>query len=350
MSETKKISDIQKTIDNAEIVHIMFNDKFNKPFVDFLNKNFDSKKHLILCKNIFKDVAMEFPKGENVIQIGSIEKFDLSSLKIKKIICHSLFMGDLINKFYEEPELLKKAYWMIWGGDLYGAKRDEKNDFVRKNFKAYITDVDGDEIVAKEKYGSNPLTFNAGYTFPITLEMINDAKKYRKEKDFIKIQINNSADKTTLEMLDILAKFKDENIKITTILSYGQMDFKDEIIKKGRKIFDDKFEYVDKLMTPSDFAKHLILNDILILNQNRQQGIGNSFASLALGCKVFIKSSVTTYNFFHRNDVFVYDTMDIKHLCFDEFIQDDKVQNQKNVLKFFDDSYLKSLWIPIFES
>ena len=32
--------EIQERIDSAKYVHLMHNDKFVKPFVDFLNKNF----------------------------------------------------------------------------------------------------------------------------------------------------------------------------------------------------------------------------------------------------------------------------------------------------------------------
>ena len=45
----------------------MFNDKFNKPYVDFLNKNFGKNEHLILCKKWFSEHP--FPLGENVIEI-----------------------------------------------------------------------------------------------------------------------------------------------------------------------------------------------------------------------------------------------------------------------------------------
>ena len=36
--------------------------------------------------------------------------------------------------------------------------------------------------------------------------------------DGLRIQINNSCDESTLEMLEILSKFKDENITITYII------------------------------------------------------------------------------------------------------------------------------------
>jgi hypothetical protein len=326
----------------------MFNDKFNKPFVDFLNRNFDTNEHLFLCQKWFDNFPM--PEGKNVLSDWSYRDLKLDSKNVEKVVCHSLFGGTIVDWLYEHKTVLKeKAYWMIWGGDLYEAKRDEKNDYVRANFKGYISDTDGDCEVAKKTYNSNPETYDAGYTFPITKKMLDNAKK--NVHDYIQIQINNSCDKTTLEMLDVLTKFKDKNIKITTILSYGQMEFKEKIIKKGKYIFGEKFTYLDRYLNPEEYAKYLAQNDILILNQNRQQGIGNCFSNLALGSKVFIRSEITTYNHFNSKGIKVFDTNEIKNINFEDFVSYDaqiKQNNMQKSLMFFDDKYLKSLWEKVF--
>lgn len=336
-----------KIIKQYKYVHIMFNDKFNKPFVDFLNTSFNQNEHIILCKRVFNN--QPFPVGANVLEIKSLAFLNFS--KNKKIICHSLFDNELVKYLYRHKSVLrKKAYWMIWGGDLYEAQRDKKNDFVRKNFKGYISDTDGDCSVAKLKYDSNPLTFNAGYTFPITKEMLNLTKK--EVHDYLQIQINNSCDESTIEMLKILSKYKDENIRITTILSYGSLDFKDSIIQIGKKYFGSKFSYLDKYLSPKDYAQFLAQNDILILNQNRQQGLGNCFSNLALGSKVYIKKEITTFNHFNSRGMVVFDTNEIKNMdyfTFSNYNGDLKLSNMKLASIFFDMPYLKKLWEEVFQ-
>lgn len=347
----KKIKDYsaQKRIDKAEIVHIMFNDKFNKLFVDFLNKNFDNSKHLILCKKVSDCEICTFPRGRNVIKIGDIRNIDLSSKKIKKIICHSLFMPDLVEKLYNEPKLLKKSYWVMWGGDLYEADRDEKNDFVRKNFKGYLLVSNKDSNVLTDKYGEvDGRFFDIQYVAITTLPMLEHFKNLNKPKDYYKIQINNSCCETTIDMLDILSKFKNKNIKITTILSYGDLTVKEKIIEKGIEIFGNKFEYMEKMIPPYEFSKHLSSVDILILNQNRQQGLGNINAAFYLGSKVFIKSNISSYLTL-KNDFNIFDTNKIKDLTFEEFIENNyKESNNKKSLMFFDDCRIKSLWENVF--
>lgn len=335
---------INRAIKKAKFVHVMYNDKFNKPFVDFLNRNFNKDEHIVLCKKTCKQFP--FPEGDNVYKIPTMDLKYIDFTNVDKIICHSLFDSELVNFLYNHKNLLKeKAYWVIWGGDLYNAPRDEKNDYVRSNFKGYISDTDGDCEIAKEKYNSDSETINAGYTFPITKEMLDNIKQ--QEHTGVNIQINNSCDKSTLEMLDILSKFKDENIKVRTILSYGQMEYKESIIQKGTSIFGNKFEYLDKYLLPQEYAQYSSENDILILNQNRQQGLGNSFVNLALGCKLFIKSDITTYNHFNSKGIKVFDTYLINKMSFNDFINYPLMTNETNIKKsliFFDEKYLRELW------
>ncbi len=342
-----RIKIINHRISKAKYIHIMFNDKFNKPFVDFLNRNFDTKKHLILCKKWYDE--FEFPQGKNVIRIKRLHGLDFSNAE--KVIWHSLFQE--VFYLYDHKDILReKVYWMIWGGDLYNAPRDKKNDFVRENFKGYITDVDGDIKVLNSKYNcKNRNFFNAGYTFPVTEDMINNAKKNFRKRDSLVVQINNSCDKSTLEMLAVLSKFKDKNLIVKTILSYGELEYRDKIIKKGCELFGDKFEYLDKILSPQEYANYVSENNILILNQNRQQGLGNSFLALNFGQKLFIRSEISTFEHLMSKGCIIFDTKKIVDLEYEEFFymeEETGKENIKNSLKFFRDDYMAELWKGVF--
>ena len=346
LSLSKKIKRYKqnKNIKKYKFVHIMVNNKFNKPFVDFLNRNFDTKEHLVLCKRWYE---YPFPQGKNVIEINSLKHLNFQSAE--KIFCHSLFDGELVDYLYTHQDILKeKAYWQIWGGDLYNAPRDDKNDFVRTNVFAYITGGDR-KIVADVYGGKQKRFFSASYIFPVNLDMLNSVKKQKHEG--LVIQINNSCDGSTLEMLDILAKFKDENIIIKTILSYGKLEFKEQIIQKAREIYGVKFQYIDKMLPPNEYSQHLANIDILILNQKRQQGVGNTQASLYLGNKVFIRSDVTTYKDFNSFGIKIYDTKEIVDLAFNELISyPEKDINTTLIRNFIDETIIKDSWKSIFEN
>lgn len=330
---------------NHKIVHIMFNDKFNKPFFDFINQNFDNDRHLFLWKYSFPEQPILV--GSNAVRIEMLKYLHLE--RAKKIICHSLFDDELVKYLYVNKKALKKSYWFVWGGDFYEYDSTERDDYVRKNVFAYINKVD--EKLIRVKYNrTDDCFFDAKYCFPITMQMIINAKKHLNNTDTIKIQINNSSDSSTLEILNVLSKYKNENIHIVTVLSYGNLEFKKEIIKTGNDIFEDKFSYIEKYMSPEEYALYIANQDILILNQHRQQGMGNTNAFLALGKKVFIRSDVSTYEYYNDVGARVFDTLTISNLSFEEFIDNPACEQNKIIaLNFFDNSVLAEQWRKIFD-
>ena len=303
----------RKILPTVKYVHLLHNDKFAKPFVDFLNKYFPTNEHLVLCQ---RTANHPFPTGPNVLEVRKFFKgINLDRPNIDKIICHSLFVGEIVDYFYEHPELLRaKAYWLIYGGDLYDATRDEKNDFVRQNFRGYLASYDAQ--VLRDRY--NAINIIKVYIpCPITAEMLYIVSHV--SGTCVQIQINNSCEESTLGMLEVLSRFRDRDIRITTVLSYGDMRFKDRILQLGYKLFKEKFKPILEYMPAIEYAKHLASNDIFILNQNRQQGCGNILISLCAGVKVFIKSTTTPYKTYTDDGMAIGNTDDIANMSFEEF-------------------------------
>lgn len=352
-----RLKKINSEIRNAKYIHLMYNDKFNKGFVDFINKHFIGKEHTILClRRCYDRKSTPFPYAFNVYEIFGFNGIQIDPAPQQKIIVHSLNDDETVDFLYTHKQILKNVFWLIWGMDLYNLAKDPRRIFLAQQIPYYITDVDGDGSVARKKFNVSPKIFHSGYSFPITGKMIKNAALFRekkaKQKTGLRIQINHSADESTLEMLDILAGFNSPEVEVVTILSYGQLEYKEAIIEKGRKLFGDRFSFLDKMLSPADYAKFLSLSDILILNQNRQQGLGNSFASLALKLKLFIRSDITTYKFFTSHGIHIFPTEEISRMSFQEFTEHSKedIDAQVSLVqKFFDDSYLAELWKPIFE-
>lgn len=315
----------RKMLPTVKYVHLLHNDKFAKPFVDFLNRNFPTTEHLVLCQ---RTANHPFPIGPNVLEVRKFFKgINLDRPNIDKIICHSLFINEIVDYLYTHPKLLReKAYWLIYGGDLYDAPRDEKNDFVRKNFKGFLATYDAS--VLKEKYGAKNIRV---VTIPWNMEYAMLNKVLTPNKQYIQIQINNSCAKSTLEMLEYISRFSNENIRIVTIASYGDLQFKEQIDLRGHELFGDKYQSVSKMMSPKEYIQHLASNDILILNQDRQQGCGNAITSFYLGVKVFIKSTTTPYQTYRHTGIAVYDALKIKAMTFSEFIDKSGLSQNKSL-------------------
>lgn len=113
---------LNKRIAQVKYAHLMFNDKFNKPFVDFLNRNFNPKEHLILCKRLFSEFP--FPDGENVVEIKSYK--GLVFKNGGKVICHSLFDCELVDYLFTHKDVLQQKRTGSYGGGTYIMPRKRK--------------------------------------------------------------------------------------------------------------------------------------------------------------------------------------------------------------------------------
>ena len=332
-------------------IHLMVNDKFNKPFVDFLNSHFDPSEHLVLCKRC---CPHPFPVGDNVIEVKSFRGFNFSQPDIKYLIFHSFCDDEMIEILYENKEWLPKSLWLIWGGDLYNAVRDVPNDFVRSHLGAYLVVAENDGEVARQRYNRDARCFFVCYNVPISWEMIQLVRSRNLEtKDSVRIQINNSCDASTVEMLHLLSKYSSSSIEVCTVLSYGHLEYRDRIIATGTKLFGRKFSYALSYMDPAEYVRWMANVDILILNQDRQQGLGNISLALALGTKCFVKSTLSSFASFATKGLRLYDTSDIAQLSYEEFTKYDEDSKQTNMrlsFMFYNDAEKVKQWREIFAS
>lgn len=332
-------------------VHIMFNDKFNKPLVEFLNKYFDMDDNLFIFHDGYSKSLFPLPKYSNVIKLNYIADMKLHK-NVRKIFLHGLFVPGTIDWLYEHKEILKKSYWFIWGGDLYDIEENDKSMYIKKNVKAYIGSLEKDAEYARKKYVSDAIFLPIDIPSPLSLEMLDNAQKTKIKNEYTVIQINHSACRSTLEILDKLSKFKDKPVKIKTVLSYADIIYNDEIIKKGKEIFGDKFIPQMDYLQPQDHSKYLADTDILIMNQQRQQGGRNINAMLYFGGKVYLRSDVSTWNYYMNEQGFkLFDTLNLDNETFESFIemnQEDKDNNKKLAYDLHSDKNIVPYWEKIF--
>ena len=303
--------------------HILNNGLHSKPVLDFINKHFDNREHCFLISRV-RDKNLEF------LDVSNVYQYPLACVPLdraEKIVFHGLFTPTYIEFLYDNPEFLDKSYWFIWGGDLYTSD-DKKSTYVKRNVKGILTAFDYE--VYREKFGDKQL-FDV--TYPSRLPSAEALNAVKKEKT-VSILVNNSADETTLEMLDILSKFKDEDIKVYTILSYvsaNQKDVRLYIMKKGYELFGDKFCPIIDYMPREEYTEFQNGLDIYISNQDRQQGNGNASYLLALGRKVYVKSDTSVYKRYQKEGITYFDTYTIPQLSFEEFVSYDEDVKRKSI-------------------
>ena len=292
-----------------KILHIGSCDKFLPPFIEFLKDNFNFDEHtFLLTRGMSYD---EIPNYNNVklSGIGRYARFRfynqvlLEMQKADKIILHGLFDIKIIQILFLSPWLLKKCYWLIWGGDLYlyrigpHNKKCNVKEFFRRtvirNMGYLVTSINGDYELAKKWYRAKGEFIHSFY---YTTNLFTPLTHKRQTRSAIYILVGNSADPTNqhMEILKKLEKYKNEDIVIYTPLTYGNKGYAEEVIDAGKKLYGSKFKPIINHMNEKDYILFLNQIDIAVFNHNRQQAMGTTRSLLGMGKKVHMNQELSS--------------------------------------------------------
>lgn len=305
------------------ILHLVVIDKFIPPFIKFVEDHYEDfrERHVFFVTRNNKTYPVE--QKENVIFSSGLSKYvNLAKLffRAEKVIIHGLWDRKVIRFLVFHPWLLKKCYWVIWGGDLY-VYRQNKDSFAKEFFRRFVirrignlvTQVDGDVELARKWYGARGVHHECFmYTSNLYKEhdLYSGHKNRESNQAVINIQVGNSADPSNehLEIFEKLAPFKDENIRIYAPLSYGgNKRYISDVVDRGNKLFSSKFMALMEFM-PHDEYLHLLSSiDIAIFNHKRQQAMGNMINLLGMGKKVFMRSDISSWKAFGKYGITVFD-------------------------------------------
>jgi len=87
------------------------------------------------------------------------------------------------------------------------------------------------------------------------------------------------------------------------------------------------------------------------MSQPRQQGLGNIYAFLYCGVKVYIRSDVTSWNFLRTRGFEIFDTLKLREESFASLTRFDEHlarRNQIAAAELLDDRNIVKLWGEIF--
>ncbi|SNT69965.1 TDP-N-acetylfucosamine:lipid II N-acetylfucosaminyltransferase [Psychrobacter sp. LV10R520-6] len=344
---------------SKKILHIAGCDKFIPPFIDFVKENFDCSEHEFLLTSGMAEKKLNFTPKVRLAKpskLGKIKHYCQVVIKMHqadKVVLHSLFDHRIVKILFFMPWLLKKCYWVMWGGDLYVYQFGERNrgwkrrEFFRrpviKHMGHLITYIEGDVELAREWYGAK----GQYHECIMYLSNVYNAPNIVEEKDnALNIQVGNSADPSNnhLEALEKLLAYKDENICIYVPLSYGDSKHAKKVIEQGKLWFGEKFIPLAAFMPTDEYLKFLGKIDIAVFNHKRQQAMGNTITLLGLGKTVYMRSDVSQWQFFKDREIVVFD-IDNLNILEKRSIK----ENLNKVKSYFSKENLKSQYIEIFK-
>lgn len=344
------------------VLHIFKNtsDKIYIPFIDFINEKFKTDDHNFVIEK-YVDRSEDNLMADNVEFVNRYTYVKLIKrlYASDKIILHALMSPRLTFILFFQPWLLKKCYWAIWGADLYYHEFRVKNfkstiyEFFRKTVISHIgsmiTQIQGDYELAKVWYGAKG-KYHYSFMYPSNTFKSYSNKKDKENDSCLVIQVGNSADpgNNHLEVLNKLAKYRDEEIEIICPLSYGGKEYANQVISFGKNIFGNKFKAITEFIPFEGYLDMLWKIDIAIFNHNRQQAMGNIIKLLGLGKKVYIRTEITTWQFCIDHDLKVYSANSDFEDLFVEMFEKQKQKNIENVMRGFSVEKLVDDWKKIF--
>lgn len=310
-----------------KILHLGGCDKFLPPFIDLIKENFDFKEHeFLLTSGIGEVKHYENVKVFEYSIPQRLKYYFYAFLKMHisdKVVLHGIFDIKLVFILFFTPWLLKKCYWVIWGGDLYSYQLSERNNYwkckeffrrpVIKNIGHLVTYIDGDVELTRKWYGA------IGKYHECLMYTSNLYKEYNipvRQSNITNIQVGNSADPSNnhFEILEKLLPFKEQNITIYVPLSYGDPIYAQKVIHKGQEWFGDKFKPLTDFIPFDQYLKLLGTINIAIFNHKRQQAMGNTITLLSLGKTVYLRSDTTQWQFFQKKGLIVGDVSEMNSL------------------------------------
>ncbi len=343
-----------------KILHLILLDKFIAPFIDLLETQEDFEDHIFYIRGDERKFPVKRRANTlfaNDIPSKMLELRNVSRLlnSVDKIILHGLFDLRIIVLLFFQPWLLKKSYWVIWGGDLYSyqlAKRNWKwriKEFFRrpviKRMGHLLTYIEGDVDLARKWYGA---TGQYHECIMYTSNVYHEYSVPFKPHSIINIQVGNSADPSNnhFEILERLLPFREQDIVVHAPLAYGDQNYAKLVIRAGKEMFGEKFRPMTNLMPFDQYLDFLGEIDVAIFNHKRQQAMGNTVTLLGMGKKVYLRADVTSWEMLERIGAKIYDVSEINFTPLDMEV---KRRNQSVVKNYFSKTNLLVQLRNIFE-
>ena len=265
----------------------------------------------------------------------------------KKIILHGLWRDKVDILLYFNKKLLKKCYWVMWGGDFYFPEKQTwfRNQII-KNIRNFITLNIYDFEYVKNKY----FTFGTLWKCPFYPKNLFKEISTFKVNQKLKILVGNSATITNRheEIFNLLTNLENKEFEIYCPLSYGDKIYANKIIQLGKLLFKNDFHHIDTLLTPQDYLDFLETIDLAIFNHNRQQGGGNIISLLGLGKTVYLNRENNMYDLFKNMNLIFYSIEDLSNGILKLIDQNAKFNNISIVHDNYSEKESSKQWQKIF--
>ncbi len=293
-------------------------------FIRLLDEKFESSDHVIVFRNKSRS---EILTGRFQVKILFLETrkelvSNMPSLlkSADKILFHSFPVSRSLLFWYKYRKYCSKGVWSVWGQDAYWYNFCEKNlenrlyEWIRtrliRRIPTIFCPIRGDYDFICDHYKTKAIYQPGMYPIPTDFDALRRIQNKTEKNEIIHIQVGNSSNPTnnTIEIIHFLARNMGGKCLVFCPVSYGDEEYAKTVIDYGNKELGNRFYPLTDFLDREQYASFVASIDILIMNHQRQQGLGNIFSYLYLGKKVYIRSDNSSFQFFEEHGIKVYDT------------------------------------------
>lgn len=349
-------------------VHLMphISTIYNRQIIDMINQNpkyFNKTDHVFVIAN--KDVYSRVKEYTNTVfdntilhNHHSIEKHAKSA---QYIILHENQSISLKTMLQLRRSTLNKIVWCVWGHDLYTTNtkqdiariikrtiRDHIRKYIINHFYAIGIGFKYDAIIARQKYKKPKIVYTPYGYIKGQKAAIDSIISTAKPHQYTRIMIGHSAYPFLNHeaILKKLSKYKDENIKISLVLSYGDPAYATRVQNYAYQLFDkDKVEVINKMMQHQEYLEYLQSIDICILDFPHQAALGNFYILCYMNKKLFLNDNGILKHASDAEKMETYSVGDIDKMDFSQFrkkLTDVKNEHEFGLFYIDDLNYLKT--------
>lgn len=356
------------------VLHIVSSNSIElvKAYMGFISSNFLNKHEFLFVG----DRRVKLNKKLHNIKIRQFKSSEKNSKKFisyvnafDKIIIHGLILTDTQKVlFILNRSIVKKTFWIGWGFGLYNCDNN-KNLISKYIYYSFINKLGGfigvfppDISYFKKKFGSKVKTFYGPYCSAEEGKIYKELNEYqkvnlaeKKKKNItINIQIGHRSDPILnhIDVLKNLLKYKNQDIMIYIPLNYGDMKYANELSKRSKEMFGNKVKCIRNKMERKDYYEHLSNMDIMILNCDRQIGLGNIYPLLYMDKKVYLPHTSVMFEYFSSKGIYIEDYNKLYNSSYSQFIEDFDIGPIKQLMNdtILDNVKLVNRWKKIFNS
>ena len=343
---------------------------FNEEFISITNTSSRESSHFFVLKHYNENILKN--KNNCIIDKNMFRVKNIKLLlgKYDFVVLHSNFFSKLEIMSFKTRHL-KKMIWCVWGHDLYKVDMVPKTvslliwvrNILKSVFKPYIDRLirrriskfaavvigyNADKIEIKNKYGKIPILsglYGSGY-YKNDIDSILEEKS-NSTQESINILIGHNAFPYLKheKYLNILQKYKNENIKIYLLLSYGYMDYAEKIANMALSLYKNKVVVINAFMDKIEYLKLLSNIDIAIFDFEHQAAFGNLISLIYMKKKIYLSAQGIMSKGLRLENIIVYDCDDIGKIDYKDFVSHDPTDyNTIYVEKLLDKEYIANQW------